>query len=39
MEEDWLSVMLAKGYLNEDQQALINRVFYGIRHGLLQLVD
>jgi hypothetical protein len=28
-----------KDALNEQEQTLIDRVFYGVRHGLLRIVD
>lgn len=39
-EQDWLSMVAAfKDTLGEDDRVLLDRVFYGIRHGLLQVVD
>ncbi len=31
--------VLFKDALNEQEQTLIDRVFYGVRHGLLKIVD
>ena len=31
--------LLAKDELDEQQRTLIDRVFYGVRHGLLTLVE
>jgi hypothetical protein len=38
-EEDRLVSALSQGSLAEEQQALIHRVLYGLRHDLLQVVD
>lgn len=38
-ERRLISVLSTQGSLNEEQQAMIQRVFYGLRHGLLKLVD
>lgn len=33
------SALLSKQALNEKEKTLINRVFYGVRHGLLRTVE
>ena len=33
------SALLSKHALNEKDKTLINRVFYGVRHGLLKIVE
>lgn len=39
-EQDRLvSTLAGQKFLSPDQQAMIQRVFYGLRHGLLQVVD
>ncbi|NJL36059.1 MAG: hypothetical protein HC840_07395 [Leptolyngbyaceae cyanobacterium RM2_2_4] len=38
-EEGRLVSALSQGSLAEEQQALIHRVLYGLRHDLLQVVD
>ncbi|MEP0789256.1 hypothetical protein NDI37_08215 [Funiculus sociatus GB2-A5] len=30
-------VLLAKDWLDEQEQTLLNRLFYGVRHGLLRI--
>ena len=34
-----MSSKLSNGELNEQEQILVRRVFYGVRHGLLKTVD
>jgi hypothetical protein len=34
-----MSSKLSSGELNEQEQILVRRVFYGVRHGLLKTVD
>lgn len=34
-----MSVKLGNGELNEQEEVLVRRVFYGVRHGLLKTVD
>lgn len=31
--------LLDEAQLNEEEQILIDRVFYGVRHGLLKIVE
>jgi len=38
-EENWLVSLLSSQSLTEEQRAMIQRVFYGLRHDLLMLVD
>jgi hypothetical protein len=38
-EEGWLFSQLSSSTISEDQRVMIQRVFYGLRHGLLNLVD
>lgn len=38
-EENWLFSLLASPALTEEQRVMVQRVFYGLRHGLLQLVE
>ncbi|MBD2464014.1 hypothetical protein H6G89_23715 [Oscillatoria sp. FACHB-1407] len=38
-EESWLFSLLASPSLTEEQRVMIQRVFYGLRHDLLKLVD
>jgi hypothetical protein len=33
------SALLSKHALNEKEKTLIERVFYGVRHGLLKIVE
>jgi hypothetical protein len=39
IEESRLVSALSQNALAEEQQALIHRVMYGLRHNLLQVVD
>jgi hypothetical protein len=39
VEESRLISALSQNSLAEEQRALIHRVLYGLRHGLLQVVD
>lgn len=40
MDEQLLMwAMLIKDSLDEGERTLINRVFYGIRHGLLRVIE
>jgi hypothetical protein len=38
-EEGWLFIQLSSTTITEEQRVMIQRVFYGLRHGLLNLVD
>lgn len=38
-ERRLLAVQSHQNLLSEEQQAMLQRVFYGLRHGLLKLVD
>jgi hypothetical protein len=38
-EEGWLFIQLSSSTITEEQRVMIQRVFYGLRHGLLNLVD
>ncbi|MBD1878611.1 MULTISPECIES: hypothetical protein [unclassified Coleofasciculus] len=31
------TVLLTKDWLDEEEQTMLNRLFYGVRHGLLKL--
>lgn len=38
-EQRRMSALLSKSELHESERVLINRIFYGVRHGLLTTVD
>lgn len=39
-EQQWLSSLAsAKELFTEEEQILVERIFYGIRHGLLTVID
>ncbi len=39
IEQQRMSLMLRYNQLDEHDRALIERIFYGMRHGLLMVVD
>ncbi|MGD2180130.1 hypothetical protein [Lusitaniella coriacea] len=39
IEQQMMSALLGKEDLDEQERALIERIFYGLRHGLLRTVD
>lgn len=39
IEQQMMSTLLGKEDLDEQERALIERIFYGLRHGLLRTVD
>lgn len=39
LEQQRMSLMLQYNQLDEQEKTLIERVFYGLRHGLLVIVD
>lgn len=38
-QQQLMCAMLIKEVLDEEEQTLIERVFYGIRHGLLRVIE
>lgn len=38
-DQQRLMLAKSKNTLGEEEQALINRIFYGVRHGLLRIVE
>ncbi|WP_199302769.1 hypothetical protein [Oscillatoria sp. FACHB-1406] len=38
-QQSFMSAKLGSGELNEQEQILVRRVFYGVRHGLLKTVE
>lgn len=38
-ERTQIQNMLLAGYLNDDEYAIINRLFYNVRRGWVKLVD
>lgn len=38
-QQHLMSSLLSKDLLDEQERILIDRVFYGVRHGLLRVVD
>jgi hypothetical protein len=39
IQQHIMSVKLRSGELNEQEQVLVRRVFYGVRHGLVKTLD
>jgi hypothetical protein len=39
VEAAWLATALRQDMLDAEQQVLAQRVFYGLRHGLITVVD
>ncbi|MFW6358811.1 MAG: hypothetical protein ACOC0N_06315 [Chroococcales cyanobacterium] len=39
LEQQFISVILSQEELNEQERTLIERIFYGLRHGILQVKD
>ena len=39
VDQQLMSSLLAQDNLNDEERTLIERVFYGVRHGLLKVVD
>ena len=38
-ERDQIQKILLSGYLNDDEYAIINRLFYNVRRGWIKLID
>ncbi len=38
-EHHWIASLLAQGQVTPQERTLIQRILYGIRHGLLTLTD
>lgn len=39
VDQQLMSSLLDQDNLNDEERTLIERVFYGVRHGLLKVVD
>lgn len=39
LEQQLMTALLGQGDLNDQERTLIERVFYGVRHGLLDVVE
>ncbi len=39
VDQQLMSSLLDQDNLNDEERTLVERVFYGVRHGLLKVVD